>query len=67
MTQNLWESAKAVVKREVYRDTMLPQETRKTQNRQSNSMSKAAGKRRTTTKKQSQQKERNNKYQSRNK
>ena len=47
MTQNLWESAKAVVKREVYRDTMLPQETRTTSNRQPDFTSKTTGKKRT--------------------
>ena len=35
-TQNLWDSAKAVLKREVYSNTILLQETRKTSNRQSN-------------------------------
>ena len=34
-TQNLWDSAKAVM-REVYSNTILPQETRKTSNRQHN-------------------------------
>ena len=34
-------------KREVYRYTIIPQEARKTLNRQPNSTSKAAGKRRT--------------------
>ena len=34
-------------KREVYSNTILPQETRKTQNRQPNFMPKTTGKRRT--------------------
>ena len=34
-TQNLWEATKAVM-REVYSNTILPQETRKTSNRQPN-------------------------------
>ena len=36
-------------KREVYSNTILPQETRKTSNRQPNFTPKATGKRRTTT------------------
>ena len=40
--KNLWDTAKAVL-REVYSNTILPQETRKTLNRQPNSTSKAAG------------------------
>ena len=44
--KNLWDTAKAVL-REVYSNTILPQETRKTLNRQPNSTSKTAGKRRT--------------------
>ena len=47
-TQNLWDSAKAVM-REVYSNTILPQETRKTSNRQPNFTPKTIGKRRTTT------------------
>ena len=69
-TQNLRDAVKAVLKREVYSNTILPQETRKTSNRQPNFTSKTTGKRRTTTttnKHQNQQKERNNKYLSRNK
>ena len=46
-TQNLWDSAKAVLKREVYSNTILPQETRKTSNRQPNLTPKTTGKRRT--------------------
>ena len=45
-TQNLWDAAKAVL-REFYSNTILPQETRKTSNRQSNFTPKATGKRRT--------------------
>ena len=44
-------------KREVYSDTIIPQETRKILNRQANSTSKAAGKRRTKTPKISRRKE----------
>ena len=40
---------KSSPKREVYRNTILPQETRKTQNRQPNFTPKTTGKRRTTT------------------
>ena len=57
-------SAKAV-KREVYSKTILPQETRKTLNRQPNFTPKTTGKRKTN--KKNQQKERNHKDQSRNK
>ena len=53
-------------KREVYRDTIIPQEARKALNRQPNSTSKAAGKIRTKNP-QSQQKEGDHKNQSRNK
>ena len=56
-TQNLWDAAKAVI---------LPQETRKTSNRQPNFTPKTTGKRRTKTK-QNSQKERNHKDRSRNK
>ena len=35
-TQNLWDAVKAVLKSEVYSNTFLPQETRKTLNRQPN-------------------------------
>ena len=48
-TQNLRDAVKAVLKREVYSNTILPQETRKTSNRQPNFTSKTTGKRRTTT------------------
>ena len=48
-TQNLWDAAKAkkVFKREVYSNKILPQETRKTSNRQPNFTCKTTGKRRT--------------------
>ena len=49
-TQNLWDAAKAVL-REVYSNTILPQETRKTSNIQPNFTPKTTGKRTTTTKK----------------
>ena len=52
--------------REVYSDTIIPQEARKASNRQPNSTSKVARKRRTKTP-QSQQKEGDHKNQSRNK
>ena len=62
--QNLWDAAKAVLKGQF---TILPQETRKTLNRQNNFTPKTAGKRRrTTTTKKNQQKERNHKDLSRN-
>ena len=48
---------KSSSKREVYSDTIIPQETRKILNRQANSTSKAAGKRRTKTPKISRRKE----------
>ena len=41
--------SKRTPKREVYSNTILPQETRKTSNRQPNFTPKATGKRRTTT------------------
>ena len=47
--------------REVYSNTILPQETRKALNRQPNSISKAARKRKQLKNIQSQQKERNHK------
>ena len=50
-------------KREVYSNTILPQERRKTSNRQSNFTPKTPGKRR-TKKPQNQQKETNHKDQS---
>ena len=43
--------SKSSSKREVYSNTILPQETRKTSNRQPNFTPKTTGKRRTTTKK----------------
>ena len=48
-TQNLWDAAKA--KREVYSNTILPQETRKTLNRQLNFTPTTTGNRRKTTRK----------------
>ena len=48
MTQNLWHAAKAVL-REVYSNTILPQETRKPSNRQPDSTPKASGKRKNKT------------------
>ena len=42
--------SKSSSKREVYSNTILPQETRKTSNRQHNFASKIIGKRRRTTK-----------------
>ena len=56
---------KSSTKREVYSDTIIPQEARKASNRQPNTTSKAAGKRR-TKKTQSQHKEGDHKNQSRN-
>ena len=58
--------SKSNSKREVYRNTSLPQETRKISNKQSNFTPKGTRERR-TNKTQSQQKERNHKDQSRNK
>ena len=48
-TQNLRDAVKAVLKREVYSNTILPQETRKTSNREPNFTPKTTGKRRTKT------------------
>ena len=45
-TQNLWDAAKAVLNREVFRTTILPQEIRKTLNKQPNFTPKITGKRR---------------------
>ena len=45
ITQNLWDAVKAVL-REVYSNTILPQETRKTSNRQPNFTPKTTGERR---------------------
>ena len=62
--------SKSSSKREVYSNTILPQETSKTSNRQPNFIPKTTGKRRTattTTTTKNQQTERNHKYQSRNK
>ena len=58
--------SKSSSKREVYSGTFIPQEARKTLNRQPNSTSKAAGKSKTKNP-QSQQKEGDHKSQSRNK
>ena len=55
-TQNLWDAAKAVL-REVYSNTVLPQETRKISNRQPNFTPKTTGKRRTKPPKISRRKE----------
>ena len=49
--------SKSSPKGEVYSNTILPQETRKTLNRQPNFTPKTTGKRRTTTKKVSRKKE----------
>ena len=61
--------SKSSSKREVYRNTILPEETRKLSNKQPNLTPKAIRERRRTTKKtpQSYQKERNHKDQIRNK
>ena len=45
--QNLWDAAKTVIKRELYSNTILPQETRKTLNRQHNFTTNTTLKRRT--------------------
>ena len=63
-TQNLWDAAKNSFKREIYSNTILPQET-KTSNRQANFTPKTTGKRKKKSK--SQQKDRNHKDPSRNK
>ena len=57
-TQNLWNAAK---KREVYSNTILPQETRKTSSRQPNFTPKVTGKE--EPKKQKQNNNNNNKKQ----
>ena len=49
--------SKSSTKREVYSNTILPQETRKTQNRQPNFTCKTTGKRRTKKPKISRRKE----------
>ena len=56
-TQNLRDAVKAVLKREVYSNTILPQETRKTSNRQPNFTPKTIEKRRTKNPKISRRKE----------
>ena len=66
MTQKHMGFNKSSAKREVYSNTSLPQETRKTWNRQPNFTPKATRKRR-KEEPQSQQKERNYKNQNRNK
>ena len=58
--------SKSSSKREVYSNTILPQETRETLNRQPNFTPKTTGKIRTKNR-QNQQKERNHKDPSRNK
>ena len=65
-TQKPMGCSKSSSKREVYSNTILPQETRKTSNRQLNFTPKATGKRRTKTF-QNQQKERIYKDLSKNK
>ena len=45
ITQNLWECSKSSPKREIYSNTILPQEIRKTLNRQPNFTPKTTGKR----------------------
>ena len=60
--------SKSSPKREVYSNTILPQETRKTSNRKPNFTPKTTGKRRTTTTtKKFVEGEKNHKDQSRNK
>ena len=59
--------SKSGSKREVYSNTTLPLEMRKTSHRQPNFTSKTTGKRRTKKKPQNYQKERNKKDWSRNK
>ena len=54
MTMKTWQlkpmgCSKSTSKREVYSNTILPQETRKTSNRQHNFIPKTTGKKRTTT------------------
>ena len=57
--------SKSIFKREVYSDTITPQEARQALNRQPTSKSQAAGKRKTRNP-QSQQREGDHKNQSRN-
>ena len=47
-TQNLWDAAKAVLRGKLRASTFLPQEARKTSNRQHNFTPRTTGKRRTT-------------------
>ena len=56
-TQNLWGYSKSSSKREVYSNTILNQETRKTSNRQPNFIPKTTGKKRTKNPKISKRKE----------
>ena len=46
MTQNLWDAVKVVAKREVYTNTILPQETRNISNKQPKRTPKAIRERR---------------------
>ena len=59
--------SKSNSKREVYSDTIIPQETRKALTRQPNSTPKAAGKRKKKKKTKSVEGRRDHKNQSRNK
>ena len=62
--------SKSSLNRKIYSNTILPQETRKTSNRQPNFTPETSGKRRTTTitkKKKISIREKNHKDQSRNK
>ena len=56
ITQNLWDAVKAVL-REVYSNTILPQETRKTSNRQPKFTAKTTVKRKIKSPKISRRKE----------
>ena len=47
MTQNLWDAKKSSSKREIYGNTILPQEIRTISNREPNFTPKTTGKRRT--------------------
>ena len=49
MTQNLWDAVKVVAKREVYTNTILPQETRNISNKQPKRTPKAIRERRNKT------------------
>ena len=44
MIQNLWDAAKTVLKREIYSNALLPQETRAITNRQPNLTTEATRK-----------------------